>query len=185
MQGLHRLNATDRTLLWCTATLFAVTFGVVAVARTGGGTVGPAEDGLLCYNSAGVGAACLPPPTGFEDVSIPSPSATAVPPPADSPSAGTTPTEKPPTKSPTVTPTVTSTVTSTTKPLTATKPAPTKPPTSEPPTVNAPPAWSAGVAYRAGAQVTYQGGVYACRQPHTSQVDWSPTATPALWSRVS
>lgn len=125
-----------------TAALIAFTLGAVAVARTDGGPVVGADDSRLCYNSAGVGAACLPPhPAGFEDVAIPSST-----PAAPSP--------------------------------TASLPAPKV-------TTTKPPVWAVGVAHGEGAQVTYQGGGYARPQPHTSQVDWSPVAAPALWSRVS
>ena len=43
-------------------------------------------------------------------------------------------------------------------------------------------AWAAGVAYATGAAVTYNGELYGCVQGHTSQSDWTPAATPALWS---
>ncbi len=165
MRGTHRLGRTDRTLLWGTAALIAFTLGAVAVARTDGGTVVGADDAGLCYNSAGVGAACLPPPpAGFEDVAVPSSAAPTTPP--------AQPTVSVPAPTPTPKPAAATT---------STRPA-TKPPASK---QAGPPAWAAGVAYGAGARVTYQGGVYACRQPHRSQVDWSPVATPALWSRVS
>ena len=136
MHGVHRLRHPDRTPLWGTAALIAFTLGAVAVARTNGGAVVGADDSRLCYNSAGVGAACLPPPPAdFEDVAIPSSAAPAKP-----------------------------------------APPPAKPTTKQ---------WAVGVAYGEGVQVTYQGRVYACLQPHTSQVDWSPVAAPALWNRVS
>lgn len=165
MQGVHRLGRTDRTLLWGTAALIAFTLGAVAVARTHRGTVVGADDSGLCYNSAGVGAACLPPPPpDLEGAAVP-------PSPAPTP---TTPTVQPTTKPP-------ATKAATTK--AATTKTPTVRPTSQQTATK--PAWAVGVAYGVGAQVTYQGGVYACRQPHTSQADWSPVATPALWSRVS
>ncbi|WP_426744854.1 glycosyl hydrolase family 18 protein [Myxococcus faecalis] len=41
--------------------------------------------------------------------------------------------------------------------------------------------WAAGVAYATGAQVTYGGRLYQCRQAHTSQADWTPVAVAALW----
>ncbi|NTX11514.1 glycosyl hydrolase [Myxococcus sp. CA056] len=41
--------------------------------------------------------------------------------------------------------------------------------------------WAVGVAYAVGAQVTYGGRLYQCRQPHTSQADWTPPAVAALW----
>ncbi|RKI71748.1 glycosyl hydrolase [Corallococcus sp. AB049A] len=42
-------------------------------------------------------------------------------------------------------------------------------------------AWAVGVAYSVGTRVTYEGRVYECRQAHTSQADWTPTAVAALW----
>jgi chitinase len=42
-------------------------------------------------------------------------------------------------------------------------------------------AWAAGVYYPVGTQVTYAGRLYECRQAHTSQADWTPTAVAALW----
>lgn len=41
--------------------------------------------------------------------------------------------------------------------------------------------WAVGVSYSVGTRVTYQGRLYACRQPHTSQADWTPVAVAALW----
>ncbi|MBU8900318.1 glycosyl hydrolase, partial [Corallococcus sp. M34] len=41
--------------------------------------------------------------------------------------------------------------------------------------------WAAGVAYTTGTQVTYGGRLYQCRQPHTSQPDWTPPAVASLW----
>lgn len=43
------------------------------------------------------------------------------------------------------------------------------------------PEWTAGVTYKVGDVVTYQGASYQCRQAHTSQVDWGPSAVLALW----
>ncbi|MET7423752.1 carbohydrate-binding protein [Dactylosporangium sp. NPDC005555] len=168
MQGLHRLGATDRTLLWGTAALIAFTLGAVTVARSSGGSgVGGTDEARLCYNSAGVGSACLPSaPAEFEPVAVPSPTASPAPPaapPASSPAAAPPP---PPSRS----------VAVVKPPVTTGPPAPKK---------TGPAAWAAGVAYGAGVQVTYQGRVYACVQPHTSQSDWSPVSAPALWGRVS
>ncbi|MEV4135268.1 carbohydrate-binding protein [Dactylosporangium sp. NPDC049742] len=160
------MGPTDRTLLWGTAALLVFTLGAVTVARSNGGPVVGADDTHLCYNSAGVGAACLPPaPTGFEDAAVPSA-------PAPSPVATTSSAAPPPVVPPVV-------------------PSPTsKPPSStaasrSPAAKKTVPAWAVGVAYTVGAQVAYQGGVYACRQAHRSQSDWSPAAAPALWSRLS
>lgn len=46
------------------------------------------------------------------------------------------------------------------------------------------PAWAIGVAYAVGARINYGGLLYKCAQAHTSQADWMPDATPALWVRV-
>jgi hypothetical protein len=47
-----------------------------------------------------------------------------------------------------------------------------------------PPAWAPGVAYKVGDEVTHKGATYRCRQAHTSQSDWEPQLTPALWLRL-
>lgn len=47
------------------------------------------------------------------------------------------------------------------------------------------PAWAAGVDYPAGYKVRHGGTLYKCVQAHTSQADWAPDATPALWMVVS
>jgi chitinase len=47
------------------------------------------------------------------------------------------------------------------------------------------PAWAPNTAYAVGAQVTYQGVLYQCRQAHTSIVTWEPPNTPALWLVVT
>lgn len=47
------------------------------------------------------------------------------------------------------------------------------------------PAWAPNTAYAVGAQVTYQGVLYQCRQAHTSLVTWEPPNTPALWLVVT
>lgn len=46
------------------------------------------------------------------------------------------------------------------------------------------PAWSTGVAYDRGALVTYRGELFSARQGHTSQSDWTPDVTPALWAQI-
>lgn len=53
--------------------------------------------------------------------------------------------------------------------------------------------WASGVAYRAedkeknikADRVQYDGLLYRCIQSHTSQPDWTPDITPALWVRTS
>ena len=47
------------------------------------------------------------------------------------------------------------------------------------------PAWVVGKAYAAGDRAQYNGTLYKCVQAHTSQTDWMPSATPALWKTVS
>ncbi len=47
------------------------------------------------------------------------------------------------------------------------------------------PAWSANTSYSVGAQVSYQGSTYQCRQAHSSIVSWEPPSTPALWLHIS
>lgn len=47
------------------------------------------------------------------------------------------------------------------------------------------PAWAAGNAYAIGDRVQRNGKLYKCVQAHTSQVDWTPDAAPALWVAVS
>lgn len=47
------------------------------------------------------------------------------------------------------------------------------------------PAWATDTAYTVGDRVQYNGVLYKCVQAHTSQDDWMPDATPALWVIVS
>lgn len=47
------------------------------------------------------------------------------------------------------------------------------------------PPWSVGKSYTTGDRVQYEGTLYKCVQAHTSQADWTPPATPALWTAVS
>ena len=47
------------------------------------------------------------------------------------------------------------------------------------------PAWVVGKAYAVNDRVQYNGTLYKCTQAHTSQTDWMPSATPALWKTVS
>lgn len=42
-------------------------------------------------------------------------------------------------------------------------------------------AWAYPVKYNEGDRRSYGGKVYKCRQAHTSQEGWKPSATPALW----
>lgn len=47
------------------------------------------------------------------------------------------------------------------------------------------PAWQADVSYVLGNRIKYENILYKCVQAHTSQSDWTPDITPALWTRVS
>lgn len=44
------------------------------------------------------------------------------------------------------------------------------------------PEWNVGFTYEVGDKVRYNKGLYRCLQAHTSQSDWHPDITPALWS---
>ena len=45
--------------------------------------------------------------------------------------------------------------------------------------------WAPDITYAAGDRRTYNGGLYRCVQAHTSQADWAPDKTPALWVRCA
>ena len=47
------------------------------------------------------------------------------------------------------------------------------------------PAWEIGAAYAVNDRRRYGANLYKCVQAHTSQADWAPDATPALWVKVS
>lgn len=47
------------------------------------------------------------------------------------------------------------------------------------------PAWAVGVAYSVGERVRYDGKLYKVVQAHTSQADWTPDKTPALFAEVA
>lgn len=47
------------------------------------------------------------------------------------------------------------------------------------------PAWAADTAYEAAVRVRYGDKLYRCEQAHTSQSDWTPPDTPALWTEVA
>ena len=47
------------------------------------------------------------------------------------------------------------------------------------------PMWAIGKAYAVNDRAQYNGTLYKCIQAHTSQTDWMPSATPALWKTVS
>jgi len=46
------------------------------------------------------------------------------------------------------------------------------------------PAWVEGKAYAVDDRVQYNVKLYKCVQSHTSQSDWTPDITPALWTEV-
>lgn len=45
-------------------------------------------------------------------------------------------------------------------------------------------AWAYPVKYSEGDRRSYGGKVYKCRKAHTSQADWTPNKTPALWAVI-
>ncbi len=45
-------------------------------------------------------------------------------------------------------------------------------------------AWAYPVDYAEGDRRSYGGKVYKCQQAHTSQADWTPDKTPALWAII-
>lgn len=47
------------------------------------------------------------------------------------------------------------------------------------------PAWAVGVAYSADERIRYGEKLYRCVQAHTSQAEWTPDVTPALWAEVA
>lgn len=47
------------------------------------------------------------------------------------------------------------------------------------------PNWKADVSYELGIRVRYDGKLYRCEQAHTSQENWTPDITPALWTEVA
>lgn len=47
------------------------------------------------------------------------------------------------------------------------------------------PAWAADTEFAKDIRVRYNGKLYRCEQAHTSQTDWTPPDTPALWTEVT
>jgi hypothetical protein len=47
------------------------------------------------------------------------------------------------------------------------------------------PAWDVGKAYAVDERIRYVEKLYRCVQAHTSQADWTPDVTPALWAEVA
>ena len=46
------------------------------------------------------------------------------------------------------------------------------------------PVWATDTSYTADERVSYADKLYRCVQSHTSQADWTPDVTPALWTEV-
>lgn len=47
------------------------------------------------------------------------------------------------------------------------------------------PVWAVGIAVAKDSRYQYNGKLYKVVQPHTTQADWQPDVTPALWVKVS
>ena len=47
------------------------------------------------------------------------------------------------------------------------------------------PAWAADKDYAVDERIRYGDKLYRCVQAHTSQSDWTPDVTPALWTEVA
>ena len=47
------------------------------------------------------------------------------------------------------------------------------------------PSWAVGIAVAKDSRYQYNGKLYKCVQAHTTQADWTPDVTPALWVIVS
>ena len=45
--------------------------------------------------------------------------------------------------------------------------------------------WKTETEYTLDIRVRYDGKLYKCVQAHTSQADWTPDVTPALWTEVA
>lgn len=45
--------------------------------------------------------------------------------------------------------------------------------------------WQSGKSYAVDERIRYGDKLYRCVQAHTSQADWTPDATPALWTEVA
>ena len=46
-------------------------------------------------------------------------------------------------------------------------------------------AWATDTHYEVGAMRQHEGNLYKCLQSHTSQENWTPDATPALWVEIA
>ena len=47
------------------------------------------------------------------------------------------------------------------------------------------PVWSSGISVSINDRYQYNNKLYKCVQAHTTQADWTPDKTPALWVEVS
>lgn len=47
------------------------------------------------------------------------------------------------------------------------------------------PKWEADIAVKVDDRYQYNGVLYKCVQAHTTQANWTPDITPALWTKVS
>lgn len=47
------------------------------------------------------------------------------------------------------------------------------------------PSWAADADYTVDERIRYQDKLYRCVQAHTSQSNWIPDVTPALWTEVA
>ena len=47
------------------------------------------------------------------------------------------------------------------------------------------PEWMTNTAYAIGERIRHNNKLYKCVQAHTSQSDWTPDKTPALWTEVA
>lgn len=47
------------------------------------------------------------------------------------------------------------------------------------------PLWQSGKAYAVDERIRFGDKLYRCVQAHTSQADWTPDKTPALWTEVA
>lgn len=46
------------------------------------------------------------------------------------------------------------------------------------------PTWAEGIAVKEGDRYQYEGKLYECGTAHTTQADWTPDITPALWTVI-
>ena len=47
------------------------------------------------------------------------------------------------------------------------------------------PRWESNIAVKINDRYQYKGDLYKCVQAHTTQDDWTPDKTPALWTKIS